>query len=64
MGYEVLAALNRSGVPSTVSVPLAMTGALALASAITYGVEQPAVALLRRWYKQRKVRAAATETRC
>ena len=61
-GYEVLAALNRLGVPSTVSVALALIGALALASAITYGVEQPTLALLRGWYKRRKVRAAATET--
>jgi peptidoglycan/LPS O-acetylase OafA/YrhL len=60
MGYEVLAALNRLGVPSTVSVPLAMLGALGLASAITYGVERPAMAALREWYKRRKTRTAAT----
>jgi peptidoglycan/LPS O-acetylase OafA/YrhL len=60
MGYEVLAALNRSGVPSAVSVPVAMICALALASAITYGVEQPALAVLRGWYKRRKVPTAAS----
>jgi peptidoglycan/LPS O-acetylase OafA/YrhL len=59
MGHEVLAALNRLGVPSTISVALAIICALALASAITYGVEQPALALLRGWYKRRKVRLSA-----
>jgi peptidoglycan/LPS O-acetylase OafA/YrhL len=53
MGYETLQILHDHGVPSLVSVPVVLIGALALASAITYLFERPAMELLRRWYKSK-----------
>lgn len=53
LGYEALFALNRSGVNSTAAFFLVVAGALALASVLAYGVERPAMAILRAAYKRR-----------
>ncbi|HYM34046.1 MAG TPA: hypothetical protein VET48_01560, partial [Steroidobacteraceae bacterium] len=62
LGYEVLDWLNAHHVDVAVALPLTILGALALASAFTYGVEQPALARIRRWYEGRNV-AQGVETR-
>jgi peptidoglycan/LPS O-acetylase OafA/YrhL len=65
MGYEILQILHDHGVPSMISVPAMLVAALALASALTYGFERPAMKLLRRWYGSIKsARTARQATAC
>lgn len=53
-GYTVLFALDRAGVPSLVAFSVAIAAALALASALTYCVEQPAMRKLRSLLSHRR----------
>jgi peptidoglycan/LPS O-acetylase OafA/YrhL len=53
MGYDALQILHDHGMPSMLSVPLCLVAALAVASAVTYLIERPAMNALRRWYRSR-----------
>ena len=52
LGYTLLFALNRRGVPSVPSVLIAMAFALSLATAVSVFVERPAMEAIRKRYKE------------
>ena len=51
LGYFSLDWLHEAGVPTTVALALVTLGALALACALTFVVEQPSRRFLRQWYR-------------
>ena len=53
LGYEALFKLNSIGMPSSLAFFLVLAGALILASLIAFVIEQPAINLLRDFYKTR-----------
>ncbi len=55
LGYQVLDWLHAHGVGVVLAVPAAIAGALLLATLLTYGIERPALARIRIWYRDRKV---------
>ncbi|MEP3560973.1 MAG: acyltransferase [Marinobacter sp.] len=57
IGYGLIALFYTWGLPGPVGVALALCGVVALASALHYGVEKPALSAFRQW---RKYRARAT----
>jgi len=52
LGWDALAWLHARGVGPAVAVPLALTGAFAIATAVTYGIERPGIRWIRSVYKQ------------
>jgi peptidoglycan/LPS O-acetylase OafA/YrhL len=60
-GYLLMGHLHAWGLPPALTMLVAIAASLALASAITYGVERPAMSGLRRWYRGRaRARAVAS----
>ena len=53
LGYQMLDWLHARQVDVALAVPIAMLGALLLASLLTYGIERPALARIRSWYRKR-----------
>lgn len=51
LGYSTLFWLHDAGVPITAAFLLTLAGALLLAVTLTYGVERPAMRVLRGWYR-------------
>jgi peptidoglycan/LPS O-acetylase OafA/YrhL len=60
LGYSTLFWLHDAGVPITVTFLLTLAGALVLAMALTYAVEQPAMRALRRRYRARRAAVGAS----
>lgn len=58
IGYLALDSLHAHGVAARWALPLAATGALALASLLTYGIERPVLRRIRRWYDRRSATVA------
>lgn len=54
LGYSTLVRLHEAGVTVWVGFLLTLAGALLLATALTYGVERPALRGLRSWYRGRR----------
>jgi len=52
IGFTLLHALQRAGMPSAPSIALTLVAALAMASAVTYAIEQPAMRLIRGWWRR------------
>jgi peptidoglycan/LPS O-acetylase OafA/YrhL len=52
LGYTLLFALDRRGVPSVLNVLIAIAFALSLATAVSVLVERPAMAVIRKRYKE------------
>lgn len=59
LGFEVIRAGYLLGVHPLLSVAVATVLAIVLATAVTFGIERPAMALVRGWWKRRKTRVAA-----
>ena len=57
LGYTLLFALNRRGMPSVPNVLIAVAFALSLATAVSVFVERPAMEVIRKRYKERSARA-------
>jgi peptidoglycan/LPS O-acetylase OafA/YrhL len=55
LGYEILDWLHAHGVGVVLAVLVAIAGAMLLATLLTYGIERPALARIRIWYRDRKV---------
>jgi peptidoglycan/LPS O-acetylase OafA/YrhL len=60
IGYLALDWLHAHDVPARWALPLAIAGALALATLLTHGVERPVLRRIRRWYDRRPGAAPAT----
>lgn len=58
MGYDTLQILHDHGMPSALSLPLVTAAALLIATAVTYGVERPAMRWLRARYEALKAARA------
>ena len=57
-GFEIIRAGYALGVHPLISVAVATAAAIALATAATYWIEQPALAAIRGWWKRRKESSA------
>jgi len=55
LGHQVLDWLRAHGVGVVLAVPVAIAGALLLATLLTSGFERPAPGRIRIWYRNRKV---------
>jgi peptidoglycan/LPS O-acetylase OafA/YrhL len=62
LGYRLIRTLLDAGCPRALAVVIAIAGALALATAITRTVEQPAMQTIRRWYRRARVPTALAGT--
>lgn len=52
IGYVIIRALAKHSLNSNLSVMIAISASLSLASAITFLIEKPALNLIRKWYKR------------
>jgi peptidoglycan/LPS O-acetylase OafA/YrhL len=50
LGYHMLDWLHARGLSAGAAIPLTILGALALATALTYGIERPSLGWIRAWY--------------
>ena len=57
LGYSTLLRLHENGVPFWIGFLVAGAGAFILATVLCYGVERPALRILRRWYRTAHLRA-------
>lgn len=57
IGFALIHRFEAAGVPSLVAVAATALAMLALAAALTYGVERPAMRGIRRWWRSRASRA-------
>lgn len=54
LGFHVLDWLHGHGISAALAIPITIAGALLLATLFTYAVEQPALARVRSWYRDRR----------
>jgi peptidoglycan/LPS O-acetylase OafA/YrhL len=57
LGYDVLDWMHARQIPVAVAVPITMVGVMLLATALTHGVEKPALAWIRSWSGSRNARS-------
>ncbi len=50
LGYQMLAWMHAHHIAAMIAIPLAILGAITLATLITYGIERPALRAIRAWY--------------
>jgi peptidoglycan/LPS O-acetylase OafA/YrhL len=54
LGYQLLDWMHAHGVSVALAIPIAILSALLLATLLTYGIERPALARIRSWYRARE----------